>query len=255
MRRLPEHSCTEFLISPEEMARRKRAFTTLSLTVFLSITLCAIDYLLTEPRIAWPCIAGLGLLLLLSRHSIHKSTDKFGRRRVVISKTSVLNVSGGTESAIRFDEIRCMRIKTTVHGTIREIVLRASDGTRFGISGVRDFESLRNDLTVRLSSEVEVSEFNELIDFDHPLFYVVFGALVGCGVVGMMRLAPSLSYENARIVNLAISVFVFFAGVHWIRTKPGAATYGQNVAKADRIFGMTMILIAVFLSVHRLFMW
>ena len=229
---MPEQAGIEFSIAQEEMARRKRAFTTLSLSIFLNVTLCSIDYLLAEPRIAWPCVVGLALLLLLSRHSINKSTDKFARRKVVLSNSSVLNVSDNAESEIRLAEIRWMRIKTTVNGTIREIVLKASDGKRFGLSGVREFERLRNELTNRLGSGVEVSEFKELIDFDHPWFYVVFGTFVGCALVGMMRLLPMLSYEVARIVNLAISTFVFSVGVHWIRTKPGTATYGGNKVRA-----------------------
>jgi hypothetical protein len=91
---------SEYSIAQDEMVRRKRAFTTLSLSIVLSITLFSLDYLLAVPSVALPCIAVLGLLLLLARFFVHRSIDKFGARRIVLSDTSLKNVSGSSARCV-----------------------------------------------------------------------------------------------------------------------------------------------------------
>ena len=252
---MSDTSLFEFVISQEEMVRRKRAFTTLSSSIFLSVTLCSIDYLVTAPRVALPSVAILALLLLLSRRSIHRSTNKFGQRKVILSDTSVRSVCGSNASSeIAFEAIRGMRVKTTVKNTIREITLKTSDGMRFGLNGLSDFDRLRDELTERLDQQVNVTELREPIDFDHPWFYIVFGAFVGCATAGLVRLAPLVDYGMVRIVNLAISVFIASAGILWLRIKPGVATYGPTTLKADRLFGTVLIGIGLLLGAHALFL-
>jgi len=244
---------SEFLIDQREMARRKRAYTTLSLSVFLSATVCSIDYLVSEPLVAIPCVVSIGLTLLLTRYLTHRSTDRFGARRVVLSETSVANVSDATESDIGYADVRFMRVKKTVKGTIREIVLKTSDGTRFGLSGISDFDRLRTELTNRLGNDVKVSELREPIDFDHPWFYVFFGGLVGCSASGLFRLAPHLTYGTLRLFNIATSIFVLSVGIFWMLTRPGVATYGRRVLAVDITFGAILVCIGLLLGGHGLF--
>jgi len=153
-----------------------------------------------------------------------------------------------------FEAIRGMRVKTTSKNTIREIILKTADGMRFGLSGLSDFERLRDDLAERLDQRANITDLREPIDFDHPWFYIIFGAFVGCGTTALVRLAPLMNYGTVRIANLAISVFIICTGILWLRTKPGAATYGPATIKADRVFGTLLIGIGLFLGAHALFL-
>ena len=244
---------TEFEVAQEEIARRKRAFTTLSLSIFLSVILCSIDFVVAVPRVALPCVVALGAILLLLRHAVHKSTNKFGKRSIVLTDEAVMNVSGGTDSEIRLAEICFMRVKTKVRGSTREILLKTAGGTRFGISGIRDFERLESELTNRLGKAVEVRKLVEPIDFDHPWFYVFFGIVVGCTTTGLIRLAPLMSYGTVRTLNIVTSALVLSVGVFWIFTKPGVATYGRKVLAADRAFGTLLIAIGLLLGAYAVF--
>lgn len=122
----------------------------------------------------------------------------------------------------------------------------------FCLDGLCDFDELKEELTARLHKEARLTELKELIDFDHPLFYVVFGVGVGCAMTCLLRLAPTLNLDALRAMNLAISLFVCSTGVYWIFTKPAVATYGPQVVHADRVVGALLIVIGFLLGTHAL---
>ena len=232
---------TVYTISPEEIARRKRAFTTFIVFVFLSVILTTIDFLIQSPRIAILTFAGLGTLLLVARFLFFRSAANHARRKFSLFKSAVVLSDGSTDSEIKLQDVKSWRVKTTKSGNVREITLRTDSGRSLGIDGLNQFEQFRESLVALLPKEASRNELKEPIDFDHPFFYVFLGILVGCALPGAVRLASYLNAGALLLVNLAISAFIFFTGVYWLVTKPAVSTYGPTALKADWIIASVLI--------------
>ncbi len=234
-----------YTMRPEEMARRKTAFSTFILFVFLSVLLASIDFLIHSPRIAIPTVTGLGMLLLVARFLFFRSADSYAKRRVSLTNTAVVISGGMTSHEVMLQEVKSWRVKITTSGNVREITLRIDSGRSFGIDGLVGFEQFEERLAALLSKEASRSELKELIDFDHPLFYVVLGVIVGSALSGAVRLASILNAGALLLMNLVVSTFILFTGVYWIVTKPVVATYGPTAIKVDRIVASVLIGIGV----------
>ena len=91
-------------------------------------------------------------------------------------------------------DVRAVRIKRRSTGTIREISLFLQNRKRLSINGFEDeFEQLKNALIHKFNPMISTCEVKEPMDFDHPLFYPIFGTLMSLGFVMLIKVIVVLS--------------------------------------------------------------
>jgi len=66
-------------------------------------------------------------------------------------------------------------VKWTTNHTVREIYIWLDGGRSIFITALDCFEDFTHELIGKLDKKVNIEEINELIDFDHPLFYSILG--------------------------------------------------------------------------------
>jgi hypothetical protein len=116
-------------------------------------------------------------------------------------------------------DIKSIRVKRTTRGLLREIRIGIS-GTKFlYINGLEEFEEFINDL-ISANKNVTIVKFKELIDFDHPLYYVFFGTTVGIVTTLFFRFIPRISENNMKYVQLIFAAYLIFTGLFLLINKP-----------------------------------
>jgi hypothetical protein len=95
---------------------------------------------------------------------------------------------------------------------------------------------------------VNVSEFREPIDYDHPLFYIIFGFLVGFFTFYGIKLLSLVNTEILKWVQCGLVVFIVASGLFWMINRP-LSRYGIKKPVADRIFGIVLVMTGIALGI------
>ena len=142
-----------------------------------------------------------------------------------------------TEIFLIQDIVR-VHVKKTLKKSIREILLKMSNGNTTYINALHDAELFINDLLILCNAEVKLSESREPLDYDHPFFYVIFGILFGVVIISSIRVITGLNDDFLRIFYLISIIYIFGVGVFWILKKPFAKRYGHRLLWVDYITGL-----------------
>lgn len=140
-------------------------------------------------------------------------------------------------------------IKKTINGTIREIKLVLNDKRQLSITALQDFEGFYRHLRKSVSKNTLISEFKEQIDYDHPLFYILFGFITGLITINGFRLLLSVDHNILRWIQLAILLFVLLTGVYWLLNRP-LYRYGIGKPNADYLFGVFLLLTGIAIAIY-----
>ena len=120
------------------------------------------------------------------------------------------------------------------------------------MNGVEDFERLEQELRRRIPVSATVTETREPIDYDHPLFYVVFGTLTGAAFTLAVRGMASLSQGGLKWVTLGISCYSVVLGTYVFIARPISQRYGPKSRFGDLVLAFFAILAGVVLTVRSL---
>ncbi len=112
----------------------------------------------------------------------------------MISDHEIRFVHGSEINQYLLIDVQAVRIKRRSTGTIREISLFLQNRKRLSINGFEDeFEQLKDTLIHNLDQSISIREVIEPMDFDHPLFYPIFGTLMSLGFVLIIKIIVVLS--------------------------------------------------------------
>jgi hypothetical protein len=137
--------------------------------------------------------------------------------------------------------ISSVKIKRTTANLIREIQLVISGVRPFYINGLDRFEEFNNRLLSSLEKDVKIYKIKEPIDFDHPLFYVLLGIIVG--VSSILFLKVLFIYSNyIWLFQLLVACFALVVGIYWLFSKPITGRYGLNKKIVDNVMGTLFII-------------
>lgn len=163
-----------YLISLCEMKRRKKAYTTLIVSLFFGIVLPLYDQFLNYQILLSFSFAILASVLIVSRILLFRSFRDFEKIKVLLTDTEIVRITFKTKTQYSFNMITGVWIKKTVRNQIREIKIATNTKSKIYITALENFNEFRNILLIKLSGLKNVKEFKEPIDFDHPFYYVFF---------------------------------------------------------------------------------
>jgi hypothetical protein len=241
-----------YTASTAELQRRLRAYTTLIVSLLAGIAISSIDYLLSAPTVWLVCLAGLALLLLLSRVALKRSLRGYALLELRLDDAHIERVRGDTAEEYPLADIVGLRIVRTARRSIREITARLRNGRRLSMNGVADFEMLERELRRRVPANVAVTETREPIDYDHPLFYVIFGAIVGLTFTLAVRAMSTLGEGGLKWVTLGIACYSIVLGIYVLIARPISQRYGPKSRFGDLLLGLFASLAGVLLAVRSL---
>ena len=152
-----------------------------------------------------------------------------------------------SEEIILFSHIVKLKIKRTTKGYIREIKIELKNSNSIFVNGLNDFEQFKEKVMNHCSKSITIKEMNELIDFDHPFFYIFFGFAVSSISTTFIRLMAGLNASNLQTLYLIVLLYNLIISVFIILTKPVSRRFGQKKQSADYILGGLIFLIDVIL--------
>ncbi len=240
----------EFNTSTSEMNRRKKAFLTLSISFFISISISFFSFFLSYLQLVLPFMTILALFLTFAVLSFNRFLDRSKSIKINISDQKIEKNWFNKNDIYDIKSITSVKIKRTTANLIREIRFVISGVRPFYINGLDRFEEFNNHLLLIIGKNVKIYEVKEPINFDHPLFYVLLGTLVG--IFSILFLKLLFIYSNyIRLFQLSTACFVIVVGIYWLFSKPITGRYGQNKKIMDNVMGTLFIIIGfalVFIS-------
>lgn len=240
----------EYKTSKNEMNRRKRAFITLSISIFLSICIFSLDAIVSLPEILAPTLIIFAIILILLIVKINKTLVDQACLQICLSDSELewKFKDPSNSNKCLLSDIKSLRIKRTIKGLLREIRIVIPGMKFLYINGLENFEEFIDDL-ISKNENVKIIRFKEFIDFDHPLYYVFFGTVVGIVTTLLFRLIPLISENNIKYVQFSSACFIIFTGMIFIINKPIRGRYGNKNIIADYICGLLFLAIGVLIVI------
>jgi hypothetical protein len=221
---------TSYSASSAELYRRLRAYTTLITSLLAGTALSSIDFLRSSPATWLVGFAILAVCLVLSRFALIRS------------------LRGYAVLELRLDDTHIERVVRTSRKSVREITARLTGGRRLSMNAVEDFERLEKDLRGKLPANVTIVEAREPVDYDHPLFYVVFGLVVGVAFTLAVRAMATLSQGGMKWATLAIACYSALLGIFVLVARPLSQRYGPKSRTGDLILGLFALVAGLVLA-------
>lgn len=239
----------EYKASKYEMNRRKRAFITLSISLFLTICIFSLDVIISMPKILVPSLIIFAMILILLIVRLNKTHDKQSYMQIQLTDSELKWIFKDSCDICLLSDIKSIRIKRTTKGLIREIRI-ITHGMKFlYINGLEEFEEFISYL-ISKTENVNIINYREPVDFDHPLYYVFFGIVFGIITTLTFRVIPLIGLSNIKYVQLIISCFIIFVGIFFVLNKPVRGRYGSKNKNADYVCGLFFLAIGVFIIIY-----
>jgi len=237
----------EYNISLKEIDRRKKAFTTFIISIWFGLIISAFDFIISNILLSVIFILTFAIFLYISRMLTVKSLNYFSQIRFLVNDESIERKTKKSEEIYLFKDITKLNIKRTSKGYIREIGLFLKDENSIFINGLNDFELFREKLMNNCNKSIKIKKINELIDFDHPLFYLFFGFIVSSVFTMFIRLIAGLNSSNLEIIYLSVLFYNLIVSLFFILKKPISKRFGKTTQITDYILGILIFLADVIL--------
>jgi hypothetical protein len=219
-----EGKMKEYIISQDEILRRKKAYTTLSTSLIVGLILASIIF-------SYPVPIGGYLLAVIAILLIGTFSFRFFRglsqTKIILSSQFLKRIVKGVTEEYLLKDINHIKVKWTTNNTIREVYIWLSNRRSIYISALDNFEGFKKDLLGRLDKDAKIEETHEPLDFDHPLFYSILGLPVSTIGVLIFKLIPVLNYQHVKIGITVFSIYLFVFGIYFFITKPLSKRYGN----------------------------
>lgn len=231
----------EYLISQNEITRRKKAYATLSISLIVGLILASLIFKFPVSVGGYLIVASV--IFLIGAFSF-RFFHNLSRTKINLSDKFLEKITSGIPEKYSLDKINRVKIKWTTNKTIREIYIWLNDNKNVTITALDDFEEFRKDLLNRLDKSAHVEEVHEPLDFDHPLFYSILGLPISVFGVLIFKYLLFIDYKYVKIGAIVFSIYLFLLGIYFIGTKPISKRSGNKTVASDYIMGILMICLA-----------
>lgn len=232
----------EYLISRNEITRRKWAYFTFSLNLVLGLILGS--FALSFPLPLYIYLTTIVSFFLVGVFSFVFFTKLFQTKIYFDNNHLIKKVKSRTEKYLLSD-INKVAIKWTRQKTIREVYIWLKDNNSVFVTALVDFIGFKNELLSRINKNVSVNDKHEPIKYDHPLFYVILGLFIGLASIFLFR---SLIQANLQLIRIGSYIFLAYSmglGLYFYIFKPTSKISGETTKKLDYIARTTLILLGV----------
>lgn len=192
------------------------------------------------------------LILLIIR--ANKTQDNQTKLRVCISESELEWKFKRSNDKCKLTDIKSIRIKRNIKGLIREIRIGINGMKYLYINGLEDFEKFIEEL-LGSTGDVKIKRFKEPVDFDHPLYYLCLGTLIGILLTLFFRFIPNIGENNVKYVQMICVGFIFFTGLFMLINKPVRGRYGSKNVIADYISGLLFLAIGLLILICSGILW
>ena len=238
----------EYNSSVSEMNRRKKAFLSLTISLFISVNISFIILFISYFKLILPIVIIIALFLTFTVLYFNRFLDRSKSIKINISDQKIEKKWFNKNDIYDIKLISCVKIKRTTSNLIREIKLMVSGVRPLYINGLDKFEEFNDCLLSSLNNDVKIYITKEPIDFDHPVFYVFLGTIVG--VSSILFLKFLFIYSNyIWLFQILVACFVIVVGIYWLFSKPITGRYGLNKKIVDNVMGSVFIIIGFVLMI------
>lgn len=215
----------EYSISKDEILRRKIAYVRLSVSLLVGTALVSLIPSFTI-SISFYFIIAVSLFLI-GAYSFY-----FFKRllsvKIVLSETTIERKNKKIEEKYLLSDVHKVDIKYTKKNTIREIYIEFNNGKKMFVTGLNRVEEFEKELSDRLNKGIVKKEIHERIDFDHPMFYILLGLLLG-GVITLLNRGVNELSTKYLVIGLGVCViYMIVLFVYLIKTKQITRRIGRN---------------------------
>jgi len=232
-----------FIVSKNELNRRKKAFTALLLGLLAGIFLFSNILALPIPPIGYISIVIVFSVLCVITFRFLTSLSQM---KICITDQEIERTKDNITEKYLLSEIESLKIKRRTNGVIRELYIFFRNHKRLYINAFEDdFENLKNLITRKLNQYATIKDIREPLNFDHALFYPFLGLLISFISIFCFKQILSLDYSNIRIIFIFFSAYTFSLAIYFILKKPISTRSGRNQTMVDYIFGVVMIIMCL----------
>ncbi|PKQ38699.1 MAG: hypothetical protein CVT59_01015 [Actinobacteria bacterium HGW-Actinobacteria-1] len=222
-----------FAMSSDELRRREGAFDRLGLSTIVAFAIASADLFAVHLPVLLAGIVCLATLVVASRVWLAAGNRRYAHTTWDVGDDTLTRIDARSVHEYQLNSIRHAQAKRNTAGVIREIKLSFDDGSAVYVNGLEDTESFWDFLSSRVTRASHVF-VREPIDYDHPLFYVALGSVLGASISLIVRFAASAPHLSGHWVYVALAVYSFAVSVYWSRAKPISGRYGLGAITWDR---------------------
>lgn len=237
------HRRQDYSISGAEINRRKRAFNSLIVSLFIGVTL-TLKLLLDMPYsyllVSMAAFAGF---LVIGRLLMETAFNSFRKIRVILTASSIERKTFKSSENIDLKEILGISIKKTVKKKIREIKILTKE-KQFYLNGLVHMDDLYESLKNMVNPDIKISQRQESIDFDSPFFYPVLGFLLGSGIIWLMKMIMKADDRSFyRAFSFSTMILALALGGYFIFAKPISKSHGSRYRLVDTVIGIVFFIL------------
>jgi hypothetical protein len=235
----------EFIISKNEITRRKKAFATLLSSMIVGLLLGSFIFSYPISIYGYSLVIAAFFPLIIITFIFLNSIS---RLKIYISDEGIKKVNDKLSESFLFSDIKSIKVKRRTNGMIREIYIFFNNQKELIITAFEeDFEKIRNLLISKINSNILVKEIKEPINFDHPLFYSILGLPISFIGILFIKIVTTLDYFQTKYILLGLSVYVFIIGMYFIIKKPTSIRSGRKQTIIDYIIGLIIACGGIFI--------
>jgi hypothetical protein len=232
---------TTYTLSASEITRRRQA--SLMLVIFLTLGLVG-GLTMDSPFETWQLAIGACLCfaaLLSLRALVLRTFTMYLKSSVNLYPDRLERTWPGSQLTFPYQEINTINIKRTSRGSIRDIEIVRHTASKTVLDGLENFEQFLEQLLHCAPQGVKIRQTSEPIDYDHPLFYVILGLLLGLIFASATRLIASLEQSVFRPLSLGFALYLIALGLYFAVKQPLTERYGSKTRLADWTCGLVLI--------------
>jgi len=215
----------EYSISKNEIIRRKIAYVRLSISLLVSTVLVSMVPYFTIPIYIYFIIAvSLFLIGIYSFYFFKKLLPV----KIVLTETTIERVNNKVIEKYLLSDINKVEIKYTSKNTIREIYIEFKNGKKMFVTALNRVEEFEKELFKKTNKGIIKKEIHEHIEFDHPMFYILLGLLLGGVIVLLIKVLNELNTKYLVIGLIACVIYMVILFIYLIKTKQVTRRIGKE---------------------------
>jgi hypothetical protein len=231
-----------FNISLPEMKRRKMAFSSLAISLYIWVILASI---ILNYRISVTAYIVFALFLLVLVAVFFWYFRYLARVSFTLTGRALERTMGKMTETFLLADITDVKLKLRSDKTIRGLHLVFRGGKRIYVNALENPDSFKKELLLKISQDIAIREEREPLAFDHFLFYPALGVVLGFFCVFVLKSMADLSGSGAQYLLYGILVFVGAAGLYFILAKPMSGNSNIKTRLWDYGFGLLLVALAV----------